>query len=422
MRWVPLQKVLFIQNGALLSSLILCLNPKLAPIYIFLLLSALLLLKKYYFSASIALAILPLVYISTTPVAGFALISITAYLFISKKINLSKLVYMLVPMAATGLYVILFYMLQPETYQFPSTGRNFALKSIIPQLNEIKTLINIMLGVFVNYSIYFGIYFLLLFGVLIFQGRKLQINVSSVIWVWWGASLLMAAAMRAFGTHYLDSFQFFSNTMVPLTPVVLAVSFAYVLQQASKRVYTIIITALILLIVVNFSAVGTGNTRYSPVFMRQVEKVAPAIGSHGCYILADEDYENAYMLSSDSYTTGNYISNFKNDYAFITLSALDPDSLTTDPRFQRDSAQAEQIIRKSTLYRFAKFQALNNSNLSLDSIKYKFVANNNIGFICVSRRAKLPSILQSFVDTCYKDSLSGEHFYVLKRKNFILPK
>ncbi|MGY2133429.1 hypothetical protein ACW9KT_14460 [Hymenobacter sp. HD11105] len=420
MRWIFLQKFLFVQNGALLSSLILCLNPKLTPIYIFLLVSALLLLNKYYFSAGSALAILPLVYISTAPVAGFALFSITTYLFISKKIHLTKAVYMLLPMVATGLYIIAFYTLQPEPYQFPNTGRNFALQSIVPQLNEVKTLINITLGVFVNYSIYFGIYVLLLLAVLIFQRRKLQVTVPGVIWIWLGASLLMAAGMRAFGTHYLDSFQFFSNTMVPLTPVVLAVFFAYALQQASKRVYTIVIIALFLLIVVNFSAVGTGNTRYSPAFMRQVEKVVPTIGSRGCYILADEDYENAYMLSPDSYTTGNYISNFKNDYALISLSALDPDSLTTDPRFQRDSAQAEQIVRKSTLYRFAKFQAMN--NLSLDSTKYKFVANNNIGFICVSQRAKLPLILQSFVDTCYRDALSGEQLYVLKRRNSKLPK
>ncbi|MBC6607147.1 hypothetical protein H8B13_09980 [Hymenobacter sp. BT188] len=418
MRWLFLQDYLFVQNGALLSSLILCLNPKLAPIYVFLLLTALLLLNRYYLLVGFALALLPIVYISTTPVAGFALVSLVAYLSLSKKVTMTESFYMLLPMAVVCVYIILFYTLQPESYQFPDTGRNFALKSIIPELKEIKTLINITLGVFVNYSIYFGVYGLLFSLIWLFRRTKQgfsKVIVPETIWVWFGACLFMAAAMRAFSTHYLDSFQFFSNTIVPLTPVVLAILFAYILQQASKQIYAIIITSLILLIVVNFSAVGTGNTRYSPAFMHQVEKVAPYIGSRGGYVLADEDYENAYMLSSDSYTTGNYISNFKNNYAFMSLSALDPDSLITDSRFQRDSAQAEQIIRKSTFYRFAKFQALHNSNLSLDSTKYKFIIHSNIGFICVSKRAKLPLILKSLVDTSYTDSLSGEKLFVLKK-------
>jgi hypothetical protein len=120
------------------------------------------------------------------------------------------------------------------------------------------------------------------------------------------------------------------------------------------------------------------------------------------------------MLSPDSYTTGNYISCFKNNYTFVSLSALDPDSLTLDPRFSRDSAQAEQIVRKSTIYRFAKFQALKNRDLSLDSIKYGFVIQHNIGFICISKRATLPSILQPLVLATYADTLSGERLYILR--------
>lgn len=413
MRWTFLQQYLFVQNGALLSSGLLCLNPKLVPIYIFLLLTALVLLNRYYLALGGALSILPLVYISTTPIVGFALISLVIYLFLSKKINLFKALFILFPMLISGLYIILFYTLQPEAYQFPETGRNLALKSIIPQLSEIKTLVNITLGVLINYGIYFGIYGIFILFIFLLQSQKPKVKIPRSIWIWFVADLFMAAAMRAFGTHYLDSFQFFSNTMIPFTPIVLSIFLAYVLQQASKQVYITIVATLIMLIIVNFSAVGTGNTRYSPAFMHQVKKVVPYIGSRGCYILADKDYENAYMLSSDSYTTGNYISNFKNNYAFMSLSALDPDSLTTDSRFQRDSAQAEQIVRKSTFYRFAKFQALNNKQLSLDSIKYKFVLKNNIGFICVSKKATLPPILRNLVQDQYIDSLSGEKLYVL---------
>lgn len=415
LRWTFLQHNLFIFNGALLSSLMLCLNPKFAPIYLYLLLGALLLLKRQYNAAGAALAILPLTFISTTPIIGVGMVVLTFYLVSTKKITLSGAIFMLLPVVVAAVCIVLFYILQPEPYQFPSTGRAFALRSIIPSAGEIKTLVNIAMGVIVNYAIYFFVYAALVLLIIVLRRQtKLLLTIPGEILIWFGASLVMAATMRAFGTHFLDSFQFFSNTMVPLTPIVLAVVLAAVLQGATKQIYALTVIVLTLLAVINFSAVGAGNTRYSPSFIKQVSQIAPQLGARGSFILADEDYENAYMLSPDSYTTGNYISNFKNDYAFISLSELDPDSLTTDSRFRRDSAQAEQIVRKSTFYRFAKFQALQKRKISLDSAKYEFVTRHNIGFICLSKRAKLPATLAPLVSATYTDSLSGERLCVLR--------
>ena len=414
-RWSFLQHNLFIFNGALLSSVMLCLNPKLAPVYLYALLGTLLLLKRHYIAAGTALAILPLVFVSTTPVIGAGVVVLVFHLLLTKKLPWPKALFALLPIIAATIYLILFYVLQPESYQFPSTGRAFALQSIIPSAGELKTLVNIALGAIINYTIYFFAYAALVLLIIILRRQsKLLLDIPREILIWFGASLFMAATMRAFGTHFLDSYQFFSNTMVPITPVVLAVVLAAVLQGATKRIYAVVVTVLTFLAVINFSAVDAGNTRYSPGFIKQVSQIAPQLGARGSFILADEDYENAYMLSSDSYTTGNYISNFKNDYAFISLSELDPDSLTTDARFKRDSAQAEQIVRKSSFYRFAKFQALQKRKLSLDSAKYEFVTRYNIGFICISKRAKLLATLAPLVSATYTDSLSGERLCVLR--------
>lgn len=416
-RWPFLQHYDFVSNGALLSSTLLCMHPKLAPVYVFMLLVGLLLLNRHYIAAGTSLAIMPLVFISTAPVAGISAVALASYLFLIRQLPWFKALAMVIAIVAVTLYIVLFYTSHPESYQFPSTGRTFALQSIIPKLNEVKTLLNITVGVFVNYAIYFGAYGALLLLLLLLRRQpRLLAGVPPIIWIWFGASLVIAAIIRAFGTHYLDSFQFFSNAMLPLTPIMLAIVLAVLLRSASSNSYFLATGVIVLLLTINFFVIGAGTTRYSPQFMSEVSRVAPRLGYRGAYVFADTDYKNAYTLSSDSYTAGNYISNFKNDYALMSLSALDIDSLATDMRFNRDSAQAEQIIRKSTLYRFARFQSLKGKKYSLDSIKYKFVTENNISFICASKAAELPLILHSLISVAYTDSLSGERLYLLNSK------
>ncbi|RYE11971.1 MAG: hypothetical protein EOP45_23740, partial [Sphingobacteriaceae bacterium] len=219
-RWPFLQHYNFVANGALLSSTLLCLQPKLAPIYIFMLLAGLLLLNKHYVASGAVLAILPLSFVSTAPVIGVGTVVVVGYLAITRRLLWREAFAMVIPIVVSTLYIILFYTLHPEPYQFPNTGRYFALQSIVPQLSEAKSLFNSAVGVFINYTIYFVAYgILLLFIVLLRRQSRLLSGVPSVIWVWFGISLVMSAIMRAFGTHYLDSFQFFSNVMIPLTPV-----------------------------------------------------------------------------------------------------------------------------------------------------------------------------------------------------------
>ena len=414
-KWPFLQHYNFVANGGWLLSSLLCLQPKLAPVYIFALLASLLLLNRHYVSSGAALAVLPLSFISTAPVAGIGVVVLAGYLLLTKQLPLIKAIAMVVPIVAATLCIALFYTLHPEPYQFPNANRVFTFQSIIPQLSEAKTLFGIAAGVLINYSIYFVAYGILLLFILVVRRQPRLLNeVPSAIWIWFGISLVTSAMMRAFGTHYLDSFQFFSNPMLPLTPVVLSILLAATLRRAPAGIYVLVTGSLVLLLAVNLYGLETGVTRYSPQFLQKISKAMPKAGYRGAYILANSDYKNAYMLSSDSYTAGNYISNFKNDYALISLSELDIDSLATDVRFKRDSVQAEQIVQKSTLYRFAKFQSLNQQRLSLDSIKYKLVTENSIGFICASKEAKLPAILQPLVAVMYTDALSGERFYLLK--------
>jgi len=419
--WPFLQHISLIRNGALLASLLLPLQPKLAPVYLFMLLGTSLLLSRQYVAAAVTLAIVPLVFVPTAPVVGGGLLGLALYLWRARQISGKQAAAMVVPVVCACVYIGLFYLAQPRPFDFPGTGWVVVLQSAVPQIGEIKTLINITVGVFINFSVYFLGYGLLLVAVSLLQRQGLTIlKEQRIILVWFVASLLVAAVMWALGSHFLDGFQFFSNPIVPLTPIVLAVLLGACLRKASLPAYGLSVAVLVLLLVVNSYRLlthqhpGHVTTRYSPQFLRQMAQVLPSLGARGGYILADEEYEGPYTLSSNSYTAGTYVSNFKNDYALISLSALDPDSLTTDPRFARDSTQAAQIVRESTLFRFAKFQALRHQASSPDNLKYELVRRAGLAFICVSRRGQLPTILQPLVEKSYQDSYSGEKLYVLR--------
>ncbi|SHL53807.1 hypothetical protein [Hymenobacter psychrotolerans] len=417
--WPVVSEIDFIRNGALIASSTLPVLPKLAPVYIFLILAVLALLQGRYTIVGLTLATLPLVYVSTAPTIGLGVASLALFLWLRHRVTLAGALKMVAPTLFASLYIAGFYVLQPEPYQFPATGRAFALSTIIPSWSEYRTLINIGFGTLLNFGFYFAPYALLLFLLLRSRIKKIAYTQQEVL-VWFGASVFMATALRAFGSHYIDSFQFFANTIIPFAAIVIAVLIGIALTAKTQRHYVLTALVLLVLAVINnytlfFERTKTlSATRYSTSFLRVVQSELQNLGPRGAFIMSPDDYENVYMMSPDSYVCGTYVSNFKNDYAFTTLSALDLEHKRAEPHFQRDSIQAEQATRKSSFYRFQRFKQMQGQKLALDSAKYQFVVENGISFICTSKRATLPLVLQPLVDRSYRDSYSGEMFYVLR--------
>lgn len=413
--WPFLIKYLFVANGSLLTHLPLAVNPKLAPIYILLLLAALLLLRERFVAAGLALAAVPLTFVATAPAIGFGVVGLAAYLWVRRRLTVGKGVGLVVPTAMAVLYTGIFYVLQSAPYQFPSTGRASTFAVTIPKVGELKTVFNIGAGVFLNFGIYFFGYILLAL-VLLWQRKRLGAvrSTDQPIVAWFIATLAGATLMRSVGYHFLDGFQFFSNPMIPLTTIILAVVVGRALQGTASRWPIVATVALVGLLVVGTSSDATQNTRFSAEFLARVGPILEKMPGRGGYLLADSDYKNAYMMSADSYTSGTYVSNFKNNYSLVSLSALVPDSLNTDRRFSRDSLQAEQIQEKTTLYRLAKFQLMGGHSLPADSLPLFLVRQARLAFICASPKATLPLSVRPFIQASYRDSYSGEVLYVLK--------
>lgn len=403
-----------VANGSLLAHLTLQLNPKLAPVYIAVLLAVLLLLRQRWLAAAAAAAMLPLLFVATAPAALAGVAGLVCYLGISQLLPWRKALVLLMPILVVLLYMGLFYALQPPAYQFVNTGQSSALAAVVPAPGEAKTLLNIAAGVLINYGIYYAAYACLLLLLWFRPGATARLLPADRALLTWGAAMLVGAVlMRTLGNHFLDGFQFFSNPIIPLSAAVVAVLLGRALYRASAIWHMVAAVTMCGLLLVTFSTDKTDNTRYSAQFLQQVGPVLKALPNRGGYLLGDADYKNAYMTSSDSYTAGTYISNFKNDYILISLSALVPDSLQTDARFARDSSQAELIRQRSTLVRLAKLRQLTGRPIAADSAEVALVRQAGLVFICASRRAKLPAALRPLVRASYRDVRSGEVLYVL---------
>ena len=415
--WPFLTQFPFVSNGSLLSHMYMSVHPKLAPVYLAVLLAVLLLLRQRWVAAAAALALLPLLTVSTAPATAVGVAGLTFCLGLSRRIPWVKALALLGPMAAAGTYVGLFYVLQPASYQFASAGHASALAAVLPASKEVKTLFNIGVGIILNYSIYYLGYATLL--ALLWRRSAPTLPTVFSNWpllAWAGSTLFGAVLMRTLGHHFLDGFQFFSNLMIPVSAAAVAIVLGYALRGASVIRLGIAVLGLLSGVLINCITDETGNTYFSTDFLAQVGPVLQALPNRGGYLLGDADYENAYMTSSDSYTAGTYVSNFKNGYLLISLSSLVSDSLNTDSRYARDSAQAALMKAHSTLFRLAKLRHLAGRPLSADSAVLEVVQQAGLAFICASPRARLPDTIRPLVKARYRDSRSGEVLYVLRPK------
>ena len=422
--WPFFQGHSFFENGTLVASTVLPLQPKLAPVWLLSLLGLLLLVRGRYLPATLVLAGIPLVFISTLPAVCASIGGLALYLGARQQLRWRAALGVALPGVAAAAYVGAFYFLSAKPFDFTGPGRSYSMAYLIPGLGEARTLLNVGLGTLVNFAVFFAPYAVLWAAVLGLarqrSGRWAWPVRFGPVLVWFGLNVLGATAMRAVGAHYLDSVQFFSNPVLPLAAVVFGLTLAAALAPLPGRATVGVAAVLLALALVNGSKLFSHTspmhvtTRYSPSFLRQVAAALPGLGNRGGYLLGDADYESIYTMSPNSFTAGTYVSNFKSDYVLTSLTALDPDSLSTDPRYAHDSLQAAQGIRRSSIYRFARFRAQAGHKPPPDSLKYLFVKEFKLRFLCASRRATLPAPLASLVQAAYTDSLSGERFYVLR--------
>ena len=417
--WPPFEGHPFAEGGRYVATSLLLLEPKLSPIYIFLLLSALLGLRRQWKAFGAAIAVLPLVFITTLP-AVLAILVILA-LWGRRRFSRGQLLGMLLPTAVVLFYLAAFYSWQQAPAQLPVIASTSLLK--FPHPTQWRTLVNIFGGTLINIALYLGAFGLL--GLVVGWGsfravaRRWPLGLALLA----GAFIVgILAENLAFTltTQLPDSYQLLGNTLPPLFVVVLGGSLAALLSAGPHWRRTLTLAGLLALAWINHRRLFSHShsmhkvTRFSPAFLRQVRTALPRTGNRGGFFMADVDYETVYHLTQDTFTRGTYVSNFLGDYAFASLAPPELKSLTTDPRFARDSTAAAACVRTSSFVRFVQLNALRGRHWPKDSAQYQFVVQQGLRFICLAPGVALPGPLQPLVQARYRDAWSGEEFVVLK--------
>lgn len=407
-------------GGRYTSTSLLLLEPKLGPVYLLLLLTLLLLLRRQWNAVGLALATLPLVFVTTVPaMAGVAAVLVLA---LWRYLRGRQLALLLLPLGAVLAYMAAFYALQPAAYNFSVTPGD-TLVAQLPKVGQWRTLLNIFIGSLLNVALYTGAFAAL--GLAVGWGRF------RLAWQRWPYSLTMIVGLLltivvvttlayTLANQLIDSYQIMGNILPPLLPLVLAAGLAALLGGTGvggRRM--VAVAGLLALALVNYWNLFSHQhsmhkvTRFAPAFLEQVRAELGRTGPRGGFLMADRDYETIYNLTQDSFTRGTYVANFLSSYALVSLSALDVDS-RNDPRFAADTARAAARIRTSSFVRFVKLNALQGRYWSKDSAQYWFVRRHDLRFLCLSPTVPLPVTLRSLVQRSFRDPLSGEVFVTLQ--------
>jgi hypothetical protein len=416
--WPVFTRFAFTSSGSLLAgSRLFLMEPKLAPIALFIALSTLLLVRRRYDLAGMVLAVIPLVYVSTGPAIGGSVVMLAGYLLLSRRATPAEVLSLLGPIVLAVGYFGLFYAVQPVPVELPQVG-NTLFDEVVPKLSQARTLLNLFIGTLLLYGLYFSLPLVACAVVATRATRLRQWQALLPVLVWMAGGMLLAAAGYSLASRFIDAFQFSGNVTGALMPVGLAVLLgsAFPMVSAWRRAVALLLLAVA--VVVNYYPLFQHKIQaqqervYADGFLRQVQNALPDKNVRVGFLLSDNDYKNTYMLSEDTYAAGTYVAGLSNKYDLISLSLFAVDSLTTDPRFKRDSVQARQRLHSASLYRYSRLRPVAPA-ATLESLQYQFVKQFNIAFVCVSATAALPNTLRPLVEREIRDPRSGEKFYVL---------
>ena len=408
----------FLHNGVYIANGLLPIEPKTAPVYLLVLLGGGLLLRRSYMVALLVLLNIPLTFISTAPAGLAGLGGLLLCLGATRRVSRRAWWAMAAATAAVAAYVAGFYLLQQQPLNAANLDAPWQLT-----WRALLTAINVAVGTLLNFTIYYAAYGLFALVLLLVAKRRLghwpQLAAGNTLLVWLLGTGLAAGGIRALAAPMLDSYQLFSNLMLPLAAFCLAIVLGLVLSLLPKVWAGGVAIVLLALAGVNSYKLFTLTnplhqaTRYAPGFLRQVQRTLPALGECGAFVLADAEYLGAYMLNPESFTAGTYLANFKNAYTLVSLSQPMPDQLRTDPRFVQNVAYAQSVSVSAAFSQWLLAHGLALTTAARDSLTYQFVRDKKLRFVCVSSSAELPPPLRTLVTAAYADPWSGEKFYVL---------
>jgi hypothetical protein len=150
---------------------------------------------------------------------------------------------------------------------------------------------------------------------------------------------------------------------------------------------------------------------YDIDFLHQVKKEINNLNPIGCYIKDKSDYNDLYSKNPTLRGLGSYLYLLSSNCDTVSLSVFDT-PISNDLRYKKIE---EEIISRSTFYRFVQTKKEKGIFLNIDEYKVQFLRENNIDFLITSKNTILPGIISDLVNRKIRDPISGEIFNILSK-------
>lgn len=383
--------------------------PKYSPIVMVLLACVLLVQYKHYTVSAILLLLLPIFYITTTPVVCLITSCIVLWAWIKKRRVLYSLPFIALIL---GGYFILFYGFHPkQNYVVNPSGNTSAFWERFSDMRFLKVFFHdasqmifvwiLSLSLFIVLSLLFyrdikqhilglkNIYVLVIFLTISFP-------VSFLVW-----QIL----------YYIsDSEQFMASFISPVYMifVFLWVNLLIELLMEKRKKWIIGFTGIYALILI-YSAFHASSSEiryykkeYSPEYIQYIQKNKKRFSQYGA-ILIDNKY--IWYLYFHGFPKP-YIQN-KNPRDFFALNICELKSI--DESYDLDKL----YIPLFPFYQYVEKQKAENTFSSLSQSKLDFIRKYHINHMVVTKGVVIDSIFLPYIKEKYTDSYSGEQLYFI---------
>ena len=418
----------FNRNSILVNSMFsllpyLAVFPKLAPVYIFMLLGFLLYVKGHGAAALWAWVAVPVVFVSTAPAMMVALTLLAIGMAWRTQAKLADWLALLLPMVSASLFIGLFYVANKLTHPQPveSILLGGGWRAMLMQRSEWITSLHVVVGAALAFLAYYFWYGGILMVLALSDLRRAWQTVRPYAGLLGlvGSLFVVGLLLWGAGYHLLDAWQFFNNALVPAVAALIAALAAMLLRGRRARWAYSFAGAIGLLVLVNVSAAGWrvpmhATVAYDPAFLAEVKQLAPVLSPVGAYVLGPADYNGPYAYNAYTRTPAQYLSLLRENTPLVNISHVSLNAAQAAQMAPAYQAQITAMIESTAIRRFARQRRAVEPALTDEQLQREFVLREHITFVVVAASGELPASLKPLAYRMLQDPVTGEKLYLLR--------
>ena len=392
--------------------------PKVAITYILIIAYLILQRLKLLNSAWFVLLIMALAFTPISPTIIASLSILLLIRFIKTKFSLNIFTsFKFISLMIVILFLGLFYGLINKGTSEIQTAIFFSKE--FSMVKYLKTFINIIGKTTLQIGILYLPFFVLLLPYIFKNFRNIKLptidfftsNLALIL-----SCFISLILWGIFSTVIFASVEFFVYISIPVINIFFIVLIVQVIRERKYKKYSLIPLSIIGIFCVYFFFMNTKdlrandmNVEYSKAYLTEVNSMVKdkIQNSYGGSVMSPKDYspDKVHGQLSLVYTMGNYLKYMKNDFNTVSIS---PDS---------SSYFKAIILLVSPFNVFIKDQIKNNTFKNTAQSQIDFINKYNIQYIVTSKSVELDSVFNGIIERQITDSISHEHFILLKTIN-----